>query len=1756
MTVGAGSTLTVSGNFSQTSGGSLAELIGGSPASGLFGQQDVTGAATLKGAFAVGLIHGFNPSSGQTFDLISYASETGDFTAYTGLNPFFVESLDSSDLAITDVGINAVDLAAASVTAPTSADVGQSITVDLTATDESTQATSGGWQDSVYISSTPNITSTSTLLGMVPQTSTLDGGDSYSASLTATLSASLAPGYYYILVQVDSLYQQADPDRSNNTLAASTGEINVALPTLALGASYSDSFAGAGEDHYYQITVPAGGSLTVALQSAASSGGAGLYIGQGTLPTAYNYQEASTSDNQPDPTAVVPVVLTPGTYYILAQSVSGAAATASYSITATQTAAVSVSSISPYTGGNAGNATIEIDGANFAPSATATLALDGTTIDDSAMDFVNASQMFATFNLAGAAVGNYTLTVQQGAQTATATHAFQVIAANPNTLNIVLVTPQYVRSGRTGTIIITYTNETQNDIIAPLLDVSSTTSGVYFSTPDDPNNFVQSAQILAVAPSGPAGILRPRQSGQLTLTLLDDNTDGATVPVQVSQIKAGQRINWSSQESALQPPGVPTAAWNTVFGNLLAMIGSTTDSYNAGLAQASTYLSSLGETTAQDSDVGALWSFLVSQADAEFPTPTLTTVVDASLSTPGNLTLAIDRNFISSIDGRTTPGIFGLGWTTSWQSSLTVTPSGNVSISGAIMGYFVVQANGSYQGTDGEYSTLTKTGGIFTLSYPDGTDYVFLSSGHLSYEQDANGNRITLGYNGNGQLTTLTYSNPFDTSEPSEQLSLTYNSQGYVSQVADGTGDVWSYSYDTACHLLSVISPGPTSAGLTTTYTYDTGNNPETVNALLSIAYPDGSQESFTYDARGRISSTAIGGTEDITYTYPGEAEVEATDSTGAKATVWYNPFGQQTRVGNALGGISTSLFDNNGNLISYTNAAGDTSQYGYDQRGDLTQSVNPLGETEQMTYNAMGELTSITDADNNTTQYSYGQTGNLLSITYPDGTQQSFTYDPLGNPTQTIEQNGDTVSAEYNAQGLISQETFPDGSYETFTYEAHGNLLSAQTYSSSNTLTGTTTLAYNGENELTSITYPNGLSLSYTYNAASQRIQSVDQSGYTINYVYDSLGRLSELTDGANNLIVQYTYNSLGQLADKLNGNGTYTTYAYDADANMTSEINYRAQNTVNSSLAYTYNVLNEMTSMTDANGNVTTYAYDASGELTLLGLPGGATVTYVYNADGDRTEVLNSGTPTSYSSNDDNEITQGGAETYTYDAKGNLSAITDAMGTTTFTYNSQNQLISISAPDGTVTAFQYSPLGYLAGETVDGTQTSYLVDPASQSVLSAYSGGSLIADYNYGLGLVSQTGPSGTGYYDFDASGNTIGITGSSGTYVNQYSYLPFGETTTISATLPNPFQFGGQVGIMTLTDGLDYMRARDYVVSTGQFASNDPLGLNGGDTNVRRYTMNQPTDMIDPSGKLCIFYGQPFQNGGPNNFLGYSLGASKGISVGVSSNVFQATVGIEVGIGTTVPGVSPIEEGPTAGIEATYGVAVGQSFGYSHGSTYGVGIGIGWGNCPPPPPPPPPPPSNPGPTNPTHTVDPEDPNALVGPAGYGSQGYIDPTGSLPYTVDFENDGSAAAQDVTVTEQLASTLDWTTFQLGSFGFGPVNFTVPAGLTQYQTVVSYQNSDGSTVNVQISMDFDVATGLLTVDFISLDPLTGQAPAGVFDGFFYPASQNLLDAEGYVQYTVQPIADLPTGAAINQQASVVFDINGAAGDERRPQHHR
>ena len=363
-------------------------------------------------------------------------------------------------------------------------------------------------------------------------------------------------------MQADSLYQVPDPDRTNNTLAA-TGPLAVQpacahprhgqppapspppIRTILPGHRAGRRLAGR-----------LGRERRVIRGSRSTSAG-------GPPPTPYNDQFAAAVPNQPNQTVVVPQVLTAGTYYILADSVSGAAATAGFTLTATQTNALTISALSSLPAAMPATSRSRSTAPISTPTATASLnAAAAPPSPPSAIDFVSASQLFATFNLTGAAPGNYTLSVQQGSQAVTAPTPFQVVAATAGTLTVTSSVPKSFASGGPGTIVINYTNTTNNDIVAPLLTISSTRCNVSFSTPDDPNNYVQSAQLLAVAPSGPAGILRPGQSGQLTLTLLTTTPPTATVPRPGRPDRNGPDHRLVLAEARSSPAPFPTAAWN------------------------------------------------------------------------------------------------------------------------------------------------------------------------------------------------------------------------------------------------------------------------------------------------------------------------------------------------------------------------------------------------------------------------------------------------------------------------------------------------------------------------------------------------------------------------------------------------------------------------------------------------------------------------------------------------------------------------------------------------------------------------------------------------------------------------------------------------------------------------------------------------------------------------------------------------------------------------------------------------------------------------------------------------------------------------------------------------------------------------------------------------------------------------------------------------------------------------------------------
>ena len=198
-----------------------------------------------------------------------------------------------------------------------------------------------------------------------------------------------------------------------------------------------------------------------------------------------------------------------------------------------------------------------------------------------------------------------------------------------------------------------------------------------------------------------------------------------------------------------------------------------------------------------------------------------------------------------------------------------------------------------------------------------------------------------------------------------------------------------------------------------------------------------------------------------------------------------------------------------------------------------------------------------------------------------------------------------------------------------------------------------------------------------------------------------------------------------------------------------------------------------------------------------------------------------------------------------------------------------------------------------------------------------------------------------------------------------------------------------------------------------------------------------------------------------------------------------------------------------------------------------------------------PPPPPGSKPippqpylGPFQPIHpiippTVVPHDPNNIIGPSGFGAENFVSVNQVLPYQINFENEAAATApaQQVVVTQQLDSNLNWKSFRLGSFGFGGTTFTVPANTAFYQTQIDLTETNGYFGDVTATID--ERTGIATWTFTTIDPATGQIPLNPSVGFLPPDSPAGV-GEGFVSYTVMANRSAATGTVINAQATVDF----------------
>jgi YD repeat-containing protein len=652
------------------------------------------------------------------------------------------------------------------------------------------------------------------------------------------------------------------------------------------------------------------------------------------------------------------------------------------------------------------------------------------------------------------------------------------------------------------TLYVDYANTGKAPMPAPLLVLTATQNGnpgawltlnaalqtEGFDTSAAPTGFSRFVEILASGAT--PGVLEPGESERVPVYYVGWNDVpqyalqfvpfGPTTPVKFSVTTLTADNTTPADWSSLLGSSLPSS----VTSNLESQLGPTSGGYVQLLDNEASYLGTLGENV---TDVRSLWEFAVQQANNALNplAPYLASATDDSVPIPGGLSLSFTRVYAESLTGRLVGGSLGIGWTTSWQTHLSVGTDGTVTISEPAGATRTFQpdsrAPGHLFAEPGDTSTLKTDGlGGYVLTESNGIITDFNPDGTLNYMQDTDGNRITAAYTQGNLITPGGGGGPVRelaslTASSGLFLHFSYNGYNEIASITDSSGRITRYNYGLdGLYLLSVNG----FSGQTTNYTYTASGAAE--GALAVIAVPGGTHEYFTYDSLGRLAVTSQDGDaepESFAYSY---GLVTRTDGTGDTSKTYYNENGLVAESVDALGNPTYYQYDGNSNLIKVTNAAGNSESYTHNSAGEVTSSTDFLGNTTYFSYSGpFNKMSSMTDTNGNTTQYAYDLSGDLLRTIYADGTSSSSTFNPEGEATSFTNANGQPINYIYNAAGQITQESFSDGTSYSYTYDAHGNMATATDS------TGTTTFTYDPTSEsLIEVAYPNGMYLKFTYNA------------------------------------------------------------------------------------------------------------------------------------------------------------------------------------------------------------------------------------------------------------------------------------------------------------------------------------------------------------------------------------------------------------------------------------------------------------------------------------------------------------------------------------------------------------------------------------------------------------------------------------------------------------------------------------------------
>lgn len=501
-----------------------------------------------------------------------------------------VESADSDvDLVVTDVR------------GPQRATAGERVLVEWTVHNAGSGSASGPWRDTIYLVTTIGAETIEVEAAEIE----VAGGLALAPGETRTFQAEvIVPGArvgeHAWQVKTNSRGDVFEGRHDGNNGGRSLASVSVQLAPLPLDAVVEGDLTAGRWASWYAFFAPYGTEYDLELEVDRISPQVVVYARRNLVASEQEYDWRTAPG--PDLNRRLRIPGGPEGYvYMLVTTMDTPTPPLRFSLRLRQRGAFELTDVGPAVVCNAGRVTLELRGSGFTPRSAARLVGGGEELAAVEMFYADSATVYATFSVQGLAAGLYDVVLRDqrldiGADgsadvvdlSAGRSGALSVVAGAGGRIEAQISTRNVQRAGRPFDALLTYRNSGCADLTAPLLLVRA--AGARFLIDEEPFVFVDTAQVMGVSSTGPAGRLRVGQEESVRLVV--------TPPLGVASFEI-------TVTSAAPGPGGPdldavadflllpldTEWGQSVLGNLRELAGTTWASYEAALVNAADELS-------------------------------------------------------------------------------------------------------------------------------------------------------------------------------------------------------------------------------------------------------------------------------------------------------------------------------------------------------------------------------------------------------------------------------------------------------------------------------------------------------------------------------------------------------------------------------------------------------------------------------------------------------------------------------------------------------------------------------------------------------------------------------------------------------------------------------------------------------------------------------------------------------------------------------------------------------------------------------------------------------------------------------------------------------------------------------------------------------------------------------------------------------------------------------------------------------------